>query len=93
MRSAITLMQFFIAAAAFAAMTVAVICLRPGAAAVRAYRRVDNRLKEVKLFNYDRLEQFLKAHGAAFHYGRWVTPTKFLILQACSGFAADQPEA
>lgn len=85
MRSAITLMQFFIAAAAFGAMTATVLCLQPGELAVRAYRRVDNRLREVKLFNYDRLEQFLKAHGAAFHYGSWVTPTKFLILQACSG--------
>lgn len=85
MELAITLMQFFIAAVAFAAMTAAVIYLHPRAAAVRAYRRVDNRLKEVKLFNYERMESFLKANGAAAHYGKWVTPTKFLILQVCSG--------
>lgn len=55
----------------------------PGKSLQRTYIRVNNSLKETKsgLFNYEETQRFLSANGAAYHFGKWIDPIKYLVLR------------
>lgn len=81
----LNLMPVLIALLAFAA-GVAVCCtFRPSTSIVKVYERVNNRLRAVPkgLFDYEQTAAFLTAQGAAWHIGRNITPTKYLIYRCC----------
>lgn len=83
---AIKIMQVVIAVLAFVAAAVMVWTLRPRKILIRTYERVNNQLKEVKGgISYEKTERFLKSHGAAYHYGSWITPLKYMILKVVAG--------
>lgn len=77
------LMPVIVALLAFAAGVAVCYTFRPST--VKVYERVNNRLREVPkgLFDYDRTAAFLTAQGAAWHIGRSITPTKYLLYR-CS---------
>ncbi len=62
----------------------------PGRAVAAVYRRVDRRLHRQRggWFQYDAIDAFLTAHGAAFHYGAWMDPVKYLAVKMVSAAVA-----
>lgn len=60
-----------------------VVLAEPGKRAARVYRRINSRLKEQKgsLFDYHRVEAFLRRNGAEYHLGARVDPVKYQALK------------
>lgn len=72
----------------FTVVSVAFV-FRPGQVIVKTYERVNHRLKEVNrgIFNYDKTSRFLLANGATFHFGKWISPLKYMILRVLISLA------
>lgn len=49
---------------------------------VKEYERINMRLKAQRnyFFNYQKIDEYLKANGATFHYGKWIEPIKYYAL-------------
>ena len=58
------------------------ITYHPEKTVVKTYERVGHRLKEKRdgLFNYERINSFLMANGAAYHYGKRMDPIKYCVF-------------
>lgn len=83
MNTAIFITQIVIAVFAFGAVIIITMKYRPEKAVIKAYERVDGRLRVAKkgFFNYEKTNQFLSSHGAAYHYGEKMTPLKFIFTK------------
>lgn len=82
---AVTKVMPYIATALFFIFIVVVsISYHPGRNIVKAYHRVNNRLREhsTGLFQYEKILKFLQANGAAHHFGTWIEPIKFIIMRS-----------
>jgi Flp pilus assembly protein TadB len=60
----------------------------PKLAAIRIYDRINSQLRERKKgwFDYQKTLDFLRRYGAAYHYGTWIDPIKYLTMRV--GLAA-----
>lgn len=83
MRQILDLMPVIIALLTLAAVVIVCCTFRPSTSVVRVYERVNNRLREVPkgLFDYEQTAAFLTSHGASWHIGRSITPTKYLLCR------------
>lgn len=76
-------MPFVIALLTFGTVAIIVLSLRPADAAVKIYRRINNRLQEAPggVVDYEEIANFLMSHGAAFHIGKRITPLRWLFYR------------
>lgn len=82
----IDIMPVVIALLTFFTVVIGSVYFRPGVGAVvKTYQRIDHRLREINpgFLNYEKIQRFLVANGASFHYGKKITPIKYCLL--CAG--------
>ncbi len=79
----INFMPFLISAMAFLLIYIIAKSYHPAQYFIKTYERINNRLKEQKsgLFDYNNIQQFLTANGAAFHYGAGINPTNYIMMR------------
>lgn len=82
-RIVIRILQILIPILIFLFILNVALSYHPGKRIVKTYERVNEQLREVKngFFDYENTERFLKANGAAFHYGKRMNPVRFLMLR------------
>lgn len=83
MEITIKILQIAIALLTFGLAVVTCMVLNPQKTFIRVYERVDNQLREVNIFRYEKIERFLKENGAAEHFGNWISPLKYFLLRFC----------
>ena len=62
--------------------------INPGTMVLRAYENVCMRAKNSNknIFNYERWEDYLRAHGATYYFGTWMNPVTYLGICLGTGF-------
>ena len=85
LKNIIIILPVIIALLVFALVISIARSYHPGKVVYRTYIKINNTLKEKKtgFFDYEKTNDFLTANGAVFHYGRWIEPVKYLVLQIC----------
>lgn len=84
----VNILPVITAVCCFALIVVASIVFRPKQVVAHTYAKMSKQLKEKKgaLFDYKRINGFLNANGAAYHYGKWIDPIKYIALSLIIGF-------
>lgn len=78
----ITIMPFVTALLCLALIVTMAATFNPKRIFIKTYERVNDHLKERKsgLFDYGRINDFIRANGASYHYGKWIDPLKYIAL-------------
>ncbi|MBQ9142045.1 MAG: type II secretion system F family protein [Lachnospiraceae bacterium] len=76
------IIQIFVAGLAGLMLLYVGYTARPGKLVLHAYETICMHAKKSQggLFDYGRWEHYLRIHGAAYHYGKWIEPVSYLAI-------------
>lgn len=85
----VVVMRLFTAGSSFGILLLLAFSRRPAMLLLRTYEEFTGMVRERRRYRltYDRLEDFLRRNGAAFHYGSWMNPLRYMGIRILAGGA------